>query len=632
MKIFYGHIIIVFLIINLATSCKSQTNSFDAVDLSPDNIYFHLFDKQSGWYRTLLNEPHKWGFIDKDSVVRIPFLYDYINPFDSMNLAYGQLNEKYGYINKMNEVVIPFIYEELGYFSPDLAFAKKYGKYGFINVKGETVLPFIYDDAKGFTKYGISSVKQSNKWGFIDTNGSTIIPIIYEDVDDHFDDSIVLVRKNNYYGLFSYTGRQITDFEFSKVHLSVFKNESFNKVFNQNGLVLVEKNGQFAYLDSNLNIAIPYGTYSISNSFNEHGLAIVGNGKRNGIINSKGDFVYPYDIQLIGHPKRYTNESNVFIVEKNKSIGLLGYNANPLTKIDNKSVEWDYVNNSKNRHGYYIIQNSEGLYGIINGIGEIQIPFDYTEIQPFDGDSLTIAKKGNYYGIINYENRIIRDFECQEIFSGKWLDYYVIKVDGKYGMIDAANKTIIPIEYEELDPCYYDRNHRFIAKKDGKRGIITEEQKIVIPFEYDIISNWVEYGPDAHIVIKNGKYGLISREGKVIIPTDYEQMYIDSEFPLIKVGNDGLWGTVNWKNEIVHPIEYEQVLWDWTFLATDTVDTVYVKMNGKYFATDLNGNVVDSNVSEELIEEKFGYLFRDYDDVEVIESNIPKDDFDDIDF
>lgn len=194
------------------------------------------------------------------------------------------------------------------------------------------------------------------------------------------------------------------------------------------------------------------------------------------------------------------------------------------------------------------------------------------------------------------------------IVSYKDWDYYIIEQNKQYGILDKQNlQEILPLQFQDIEPCYYDEN-RFIAKKDGYYGIITSSKKIIVPFEYDKISNWVEYGPDEHLICKNGKQGLMSQEGKIVIPPVYEKIYVDNSL-LIKVRKNGFYGTVNWENKIVHPIQYDEILWEWPYSTGKPLDTIYVKKNDKYLATDVNGKVLDESVSNDIIKAKFEYLF-----------------------
>ena len=82
------------------------------------------------------NKLGKVGAIDVNGVLKIPFMYDAMSPFQE-GLSAVSLNNKYGAIDKTGKTVIPFQYDGLGSFSEGWAPVLKDRKYGFINKAGK---------------------------------------------------------------------------------------------------------------------------------------------------------------------------------------------------------------------------------------------------------------------------------------------------------------------------------------------------------------------------------------------------------------------------------------------------------------------------------------------------------------
>ena len=80
---------------------------------------------------------HRYGMynIHQDRIV-IPCVYDRLSYYVKEGLVAAQKNGKYGYINPDNEVIIPFNYEYAKDFSEGFAVVEKYGKYGFVDRYG----------------------------------------------------------------------------------------------------------------------------------------------------------------------------------------------------------------------------------------------------------------------------------------------------------------------------------------------------------------------------------------------------------------------------------------------------------------------------------------------------------------
>ena len=83
---------LIFLLFFLMISCETKSQE-SKVDLSKANISYEEIDKETGWKRVLLIKPNKWGFIDDQGAIKIPFVYDFINPFEN-GLAYVKNNNQ----------------------------------------------------------------------------------------------------------------------------------------------------------------------------------------------------------------------------------------------------------------------------------------------------------------------------------------------------------------------------------------------------------------------------------------------------------------------------------------------------------------------------------------------------------
>lgn len=602
-------IFILILVVQFSCNNKVRTVQNNYGKFSGE-IYYRDYDPEYQWTRILLKDNDKWGYIDKDSNIVIPFIYDFLNQFDAYGYAIVENDGKCGFINRNNDTIIPLIYEEIGSYNHDLARAKLNGKHGFINRKGETIIDFQFDDAHGFIDCGLAQIKIGNKYGFVDTKGFQVIPAKYSKVDYHPQEmDFVFALHDNKWAFFSTKGEQLSDFVYDDIYGTSEHIDIFTEKYMFNELILVKKNGKYGYLNRNLKVVIDFGYFSKAEQITEHGFAIVKKGSFYGVIDKTGKLIIPLEYSLIKHPSRpYQGYYNEFYIKKNGKVGLLNENAEFITEIIYDWFERDYCKiNDTIRTVFHTKKGNK--FGIIDSKGNIIVPIEYDEISLFEGNKLTIAKKTEKYGLINGNGTIIKPVEYKSIYTYKDLDYYIIQTENYYGMLDKQSlDTIFPLEFQDIEQCFYDEN-RFIVKKNGFYGIITREMKEIYPFEFDKISNWVEYGPDEHFVVKNGKHGLISREGKIVIPPIYDDIEVDNRL-LIKVKNNNLYGTINWKNEIIHPIEYEQIQWIWPYLDGNGLDSIYVEKSGKYYITNNKGEVIKSNISEKEFIDKFGFYIE----------------------
>ena len=582
----------IFIFLFLVLSCKSNKEESNSTEPQTYN--------RIGGNTT-------YGFVNQNGDTIIPLnKYKFLNPIDEEGMILTERNGKHGYINIHQDTLIPFAYEDLSVFTHGLAPAKKNGKYGYLDRKGRVIIPFKYENESHFDKCRLARAKLNGKYGFIDQSGNEIVPIQFEKIRSNRIDSLVCAMKNRKWAFFSCSGDQLTDFKYDKITESYYDDR--NHTYFQKGLCRVEKDGKIAYIDNDFNEIVAFGTYEVAEPFRNH-LAIVAQNGKYGIIDTLGKVILPLKYDFIEHPSEYSNKSDLFAVKKGKEIRILDKSTKPVTDFEIKDFEWDTHKDEESFQRYFLAIKNSGMVGTISEKGEIIIPFEYQEIKAFDGKKVTFAKKNGKYGLIDYNGKVVLPFEFDDAYSQKFFKHYVFVTNNKVGAFDENGNQIISFSYEDITPVFYDKNNRFIVKKNGLYGIIDVNENIIVPIKFDEISNWVEYGPEEHFITKDGKNGLISREGKIVIPTDYDEIWVDNS-KLIKVKNKGRYGTVDWKNKIVHPIKYQQILWEWPYITQNPLDTVYVKENGKYYSTDINGKVIEQNVSEKLIDDKFGYLLN----------------------
>jgi len=148
---------------------------------------------------------------------------------------------KYGYIDREGDLVIPFVYGISSRdFSEGLALVEKDGKYEFINKKGETIISEVkilndkrrdtyieINDCKSFSE-GYAAVKINDKWGFINRKGELVIKPQYEDVK-RFSEGIAGIRIKDEWGFINKRGKIVIKPDFDMVY-------SF-----KDGSVIVEK-------------------------------------------------------------------------------------------------------------------------------------------------------------------------------------------------------------------------------------------------------------------------------------------------------------------------------------------------------------------------------------------------------
>lgn len=398
--------------------------------------------------------------------------------------------------------------------------------------------------------------------------------------------------------------------------LATLKNTTdyLNAEKKQKNFMLTQAGAKYAYLDNKNNFIVPFDEFDFADVFGLGRKAIVANKGKYGIINEFGKLVLPLEYDFIEQPSIYSNYADVFLATKKNSVTIFDEN---LDVIPTKGIVsywvWD---------GNIYVVNKENKIGLIDYSGKQTIPFLYDTL--YKEHSVPripgfIAKKDGFYGFISSKNEVIQPFKYNYIYALKGGYAVYIDQNNKAGIYDESGKIMIPFDYDAIYSTWYN-NHRikefpantdiFIVEKDGKIGTIDNKNNVIIPIIYDGLSGWVEYGPEAHFVKNNEKYGIISYKGEIIIPIEYDYVGIPQSGVILVIKN-GKYGIVSWENKEILPCIYDKIVLDipWLDYGDEKPKIVALRQNvWKYF--DLNGKLLQSNVSLKEINDKYDYIFK----------------------
>ena len=592
---------IIYLLILFLISCSENSQK-----ISRNEIYYIEKDKETGWFR-VLNTKNKWGFIDKDSVIKIPFEYDFVNPFEHQ-LAYVKNKGKEFYINPKNEIVIEGSFDKIDIFSEGLASVKKDGKIGFINEKGKLVIPLIYDNVSYFEKNGLVKVSKNRKFGFINKEGKEIIPLIFEDADYQQLDNIVIVKKNNKWAFFDNHGNQLSDFIYDKVFGAEIYKYDFSKeafldsktTFFKSGGALVLKNGNYEFLNENIQPSFPKNKFDSASVFDTYKNAIVKRKGKYGMIKPNGEIKVPFEYDYIEpFDTNLPNFSEYYNARKGKIYSFFNQN---LKKIG-ESYEPIYNDFSTN-NTEISFKSLKGKYGVVDWQGNEKIPFVYDKALDFKRSKNSIAKKNGKFGVISYQNKEIFPFiydEINELDEVENLKNTYLLSNKKEDKIVNINGETFLSGYQMIHPIFYDHS-KFIVKKNNKLGIADLQNKILLPIVFDEISDWVEYGPeDRHIVKRNGKYGMVEyKTFKEKIPAIYDFVFIARN--KVFVGKDEKYGIIDLNNKIICPLIYDEIKPSFGYGFGMSESRIFARKGKQYLEIDEKGKVL-KGISQKLYKE-----------------------------
>ncbi|MEM6829978.1 MAG: WG repeat-containing protein, partial [Bacteroidota bacterium] len=165
--------------------------------------YGHVSVKRNG----------KWGFVDRQSRLRIANRYDDVRPF-SQGFAPVKLKGKWGFIDTKENLMVQPFYDDVAPFHDGLSVFKTDAGIGLVDAHGkERLSGWSRIDRLATGNYLV--VDNEGKVGLVDKNGSFILRPDFTWLDDL--ENEIIVKKNQKMGALDYQGNQLIKIEYSEV-------------------------------------------------------------------------------------------------------------------------------------------------------------------------------------------------------------------------------------------------------------------------------------------------------------------------------------------------------------------------------------------------------------------------------
>lgn len=240
---------------------------------------------------SFFDENQKWGYIDKDGVVKIEPQWDQTYDFFmGRGLVYDGL--KFGYVDENGNEVVPLKYDYIINCTAQLTTSAKpafiglvrmSGLYGFINSIGDEFIPLAYTWASTFSN-DMAAVRISNKYGFINLEGELVVPAIYDGYG-FFSENLCWVGKKTdnimNWGVIDKEGNEILPFTYE----GPFNNTStYNQYRFVNGMSPLKTGTSYGFMNSDGTVVLE-PQYQWTNNFND-GLACIVQDQLAGFVNT----------------------------------------------------------------------------------------------------------------------------------------------------------------------------------------------------------------------------------------------------------------------------------------------------------------------------------------------------------
>lgn len=227
---------------------------------------------------------------------------------------------------------------------------------------------------------------------------------------------------------------------------------------------------------------------------------------------------------------------------------------------------------------YPIRTERDGKFGFLNKYdGLLVLPFEYQELPELFSEHM-MAKKEGFYGMINGKGEVLLPFiyESARPFLSKNAAHWILQKDGQYGWLNADGKWILPCKYGPITALDQELAVFDVA---GKKGCAREDGAILAKPHFEAFAR---AGEEKLAAKKNGKWGLIRYKGKVLLPFEYSDLEFMEE-GVYRAARNEKSGLVDLRNETLVPFEY-----DWIGRAGEGF--FFVKSGAKNGAVDLEGH------------------------------------------
>lgn len=239
--------------------------------------------------RAGIPDPGKWGVVNENLNVVVPFIYDEMYSWDRNEMIVARKGSKWVCIDEQGKMLVPCEMDCCDSLDVNFVTMKKDGKAGIVSKNG-IIVPFEYD--KIFTvghyiKWGICPVKDG-RVGLMDMNGKSIFTCEFDEVkQDKIYCNFIRIRKNGKWGCYHWNKRQ---------WLIPAQYDEIGESSSDMNLVCASKDGKWGYIAFKGQEVIPL-KYDYATPFSEEKAIVFKEGWLE-VIDRKGSLQWRVKIQI----------------------------------------------------------------------------------------------------------------------------------------------------------------------------------------------------------------------------------------------------------------------------------------------------------------------------------------------
>ena len=420
--------------------------------LSRSDLDYNIEDVSVYQYAKYMKDG-KYGIIDRDGNIVIEAKYKNIqipNPSKDLFICYEENSEKSIVLNSKNErlfekydsikpIKLKNIASTLCYEKNTLIYEKD-GKFGLIDFTGKEITKNIYSSIENLqSTEGKFVVCKDDKYGVVNANGIELVKPKFDKVvtDGYYSENSKYVKSgfivsdttdDGYrYGYINYKGEEILDTKYNEIirvpdqeevyliaskdgqyglykdKKEIIKQEYQSISYTDNGAIIIQKNAQYGIASKNGTIKVE-PKYS---QIDENGVYLYAqNAKENDVYDSEGNKL---DIAFSKSAYLTTNEKyriTTFVNNDETYYGIENKEGTQLVEENYSYIEYAFGD-------YFIAENKDEKYGIINANGKTEIDFDYDLIQKIKDKNIIQLSKSNDKNVEFYSKELKKILEIK---------------------------------------------------------------------------------------------------------------------------------------------------------------------------------------------------------------------------
>lgn len=497
-----------------------------------------------------------------------------------------RINGKFCFLNMEGKIIGDFYASHLSTFSNGYTSVKNDSTNGIMDLNGKIYFNNQYDYVNEPIN-GLFSVIKDDLYGAINIDGDIIIPIKY-DYLSIYDGGLVLCNLDTKEILYDSKGNVILDFIYDSITINPSENitESDRAWLN---IDIDDKRGFYNMISKKI-IECEYD-WSVGGF--DHGIVTVEKDEKFGYLDTNGQLIGGqfYDGVAYSEDEDVAFKENFSYVKKGEKYAFISIDGILQTKFIFNSA-------SLFQDGYAIVSDKNDLFGVIDTKFNYVVECKYDSLQRIGNSEIQfLAQYKSSYGIIDIKDQVVLDFKFDEIAQ---IDenLYSIRREKigmnspqnqmvvsynclKYGLIDISNNSITPFIYDQVEHFHH---NLFKVRVEQLFGILNNEGKVIIEVKYDEI----ELNDQFLICDLYDKKSIFDVSGKKILNDEFDSIYINEG--VILLVNDYLQGASTQTGKMILPIQYNQLQF--------SENIFLVKKGGVYQYFDLNGKLISNSSFE----------------------------------